>query len=115
VNQRDSDPRVPYVITVIDALRNVPHDVLPCPHKAALIAIARHATPDGCNAWPGVQTIADICSKTKRQMFDILAELEQAGWLERRQRYYNKAQTSSEYIVCLDGGTVEKKRRGAVE
>jgi predicted transcriptional regulator len=58
-----------------------------------------------------VQTIADTIGKTRPKTVQILKELVDAGWLQRAKRMRDSGgNTSSEYIVRLDGGTVEKKR-----
>jgi hypothetical protein len=52
-----------------------------------------------------VQRIASAIGKARSQTVYILQELIAAGWLQRIPRKTERlAQTSSEYIVRLDGG-----------
>ncbi len=103
----------PFFIVVRDAIASVPATQLPSTHRCALLCIASFADQDGHNAYPSVQTIADCIGKTRPKTVYILKELVDAGWLQREQRKTEKgAQTSTEYVINLDGAAVEKKRRG---
>ena len=53
--------------------------------KLLLLAIADQGNDDGINCYPSYETLQRRCSMSRRTLFNALAELEQEGWMERRQ------------------------------
>lgn len=49
--------------------------------RLVLLAIANHASSDGCEAWPTVETIGREAKVSRATVFRALDELEQAGLL----------------------------------
>jgi hypothetical protein len=54
---------------------------VPAALVSTLVAVARHANNEGCNAYPSVPTIASATRKSERQVKRDLAELRQLGLL----------------------------------
>jgi hypothetical protein len=69
-------PRQPCIAWVLDDLP----PLTAAPWKV-LVVIAKHADPDGTNAWPSIATIARLAQVVERTVRRALVELERLGLL----------------------------------
>lgn len=66
--------------------------------KAVYLVLAVHADMTGWS-YPSVSRIAIALDKSRRVVFRALAELEEAGVVERQHRFIDGRQTSNQYVL----------------
>ena len=83
---------------------------LPPTDKLVLLAIADHASDDGTDSWPSMDTLARKASVSTRQVRRITRRLEEAGWItvelqDGGDHRVRPDRRPNRYTVTLDGRT----------
>jgi hypothetical protein len=60
---------------------------LPSSTKLVLLVVSLHMNPDGSNAFPSANTLANLCSMARSTVFDHLRLAESQGYVCRVRRY----------------------------